>query len=349
MNKESMEVGTVEQEQLRRRKRPGKTVLLLTAVGILVLLAGGYLLGSWLENSGREADSLGDYNDRFRYSAMLKLDGQSYRQKGSVTTLLLMGIDQVSDEERKTPYRSGGQADFLRLLVIDRTEKTVVQIPIDRDTITPIRILTVLGEEDGTREDHISISHSFGDGKEQSGELTRRAVSELFLGARIDFWVAMSMDGIAAFNDMLGGVAVTLEDDLTQFDPAWQPGTTVILSGEQAFNYLHSRMSVGDGSNASRMRRQQAYISEAAKLLQIKAQDDADFVGRLFDSLTPYLSSNIGRANLVNLALLSRDFDRTLREIPGEHGRDADGFTAFYYDKDAVRQMALELLFTPME
>ena len=83
------------------------------------------------------------------------------------------------------------------------------------------------------------------------------------LGESIDFYVAMNMDGISELNDLAGGVTVTLEDDFSSIDPAMTRGTTLTLHGEQAETFVRSRMTVGDGTNASRMERQSVYAGGA--------------------------------------------------------------------------------------
>ena len=85
------------------------------------------------------------------------------------------------------------------------------------------------------------------------------AAGILLLGESIDFYVAMNMDGISELNDLAGGVTVTLEDDFSSIDPAMTKGTTLTLHGDQAETFVRSRMTVGDGTNASRMERQEAF------------------------------------------------------------------------------------------
>lgn len=83
------------------------------------------------------------------------------------------------------------------------------------------------------------------------------------MGESIDFYVAMNMDGISELNDLAGGVTVTLEDDFSSIDPAMTKGTTLTLHGNQAETFVRSRMTVGDGTNASRMECQSVYAGGA--------------------------------------------------------------------------------------
>lgn len=114
-----------------------------------------------------------------------------------------MGIDQASDAAVSNG-RNGGQADFLRLVVIDSEADTVSQIQIDRDTMTPITILGVLGNRSGVRTTQICLAHSFGDRGAESCELTVEAVSNLLLGTQIDDYIAMNLDGVSVLNDWGG-------------------------------------------------------------------------------------------------------------------------------------------------
>lgn len=55
-----------------------------------------------------------------------------------------MGVDH--DTQDSYEYRKAGQADFLRLVVLDDADKTVQQLQIDRDTMTSVTVLGLLGD-----------------------------------------------------------------------------------------------------------------------------------------------------------------------------------------------------------
>ena len=203
------------------------------AVGFAVALVLLYQAGRWLETRNANPEARGDLSQRPVQGETIEVDGVAYRQRTGLTTVLLMGIDRDADVE-PSGSRNGGQADFLRLLVIDANSETVTQVAIDRDTMTPITTLGVLGNRSGVRTAQVSLSHGFGDGGAQSCELTVEAVSNLLLGTEIDFYAAMNLDGISVLNDAVDGVTVTLEDDFSALDPAMTAGTTLTLRGDQA-------------------------------------------------------------------------------------------------------------------
>ena len=122
----------------------------------------------WLEKQNRKPETRGDLRARYE-NETVTINGAVYRRRKNLTTILLLGIDQpAGNANEPDDFHSGGNADFLRLVVIDSAEKTVSQIQIDRDTIVPVSVLNLIGERTGTRLLQIALSHSYGDGKEQS-------------------------------------------------------------------------------------------------------------------------------------------------------------------------------------
>ncbi len=336
-------------EAVKRRRYLRKRDILVIMCVVLLVLIGLYLGAQWLENENANPEPRGDYHLRYE-DEQVTVNGVKYRQKKNLTTILFMGIDQDSGAEPGVSNRNGGQADFLRLIIIDHDEKTLNQVQIDRDTMTPITVLSILGNRSGTRTLQISLSHGYGDGKEQSCQFTVDAVSNLLLNVPINGYIAMNLDGISVLNDSLGGVTVTLADDFSHIASAMTKGTTLTLMGEQAEIFVRSRMSMKVGTNEARMIRQQQYLSKMMDLLHEKVLKDKEFIGTLFDSLSPYLVTNVSRAQMINDAWLARDYERKPLYIPeGTHAVGTDGYMEFHVDEDALEQMVLELFYQKMK
>ncbi len=322
-------------------------VVLLLAAGILLLI-GLYLGGQWLEKRNEKPETSGDHTMRYAYSGLLDYEGATYRRRGNITTVLLMGIDR-DNQSTSVGYRNGGQADFLRLLVLDAGAKKLTQIQIDRDTMTPITVLGVLGDKAGMRTAQVCLSHGFGNGREQSCELTVEAVSNLLCGIPIDFYMSMNLDGISTLNDLLGGVEVTLEDDFSAIDPAMTQGTTLTLMGDQAEYYVRTRMSIGVGTNEARMVRQEQYISKVTELLNAQLSENREFIGTVYDELATYLITNINRGRLINMAWAAKDYERTIVKPEGYHEVGADGFMQFHADEAALQRIIVELFYDKLK
>ena len=69
-------------------------------------------------------------NQAFMDEGIVEWNGERYRKKPALTTLLVAGIDKDGMESAspRVNYRNGGQADFLMLLVIDHGEKQIHQL-----------------------------------------------------------------------------------------------------------------------------------------------------------------------------------------------------------------------------
>lgn len=325
-----------------------KLRILIVAAVLVLLVALAYLGGEWMEKRAEKPETRGDVNlrEQMENAVTVEFDGITYRQRKGLVTILLMGVDKRSTAPAKNSKRNGGQADFLRLLVLDAKQQRIHQLAIDRDTMTPITILGVLGNRTGTRTERISLAHGFGDGKEESCELTVEAVSNLLYNTPIDFYVAMDMDGISELNDWLGGVTVTLEDDFSAIDPAMEKGATVTLQGKQAEVFVRERMSVGVGTNEARMIRQQVFLEKARQLLKQKLAADEKSAENLYDVLIFYLTTNMSRGRMLNEVYASREY--AVGEViqpEGEHSIDSEGFMQFVVDERSLQEAVIRIFY----
>ena len=302
----------------------------------------------WLEKQNRKPETRGDLRARYE-NETVTINGAVYRRRKNLTTILLLGIDQpAGNANEPDDFHSGGNADFLRLVVIDSAEKTVSQIQIDRDTIVPVSVLNLIGERTGTRLLQIALSHSYGDGKEQSCGLTAEAVSRLLLDTPIPYYAALNLDGIAALNDFVGGVTVPIEDDFSQVDPAMEQGTILRLTGRQAEYFVRSRADMPIGTNEARMARQQVYLSRLADMIREKMKADPDYAGAVFDALRPYLVTNMSRSYLADIAYRARDNERLpLIQLPGAHAIGVTGYMEFRPDEEALSRIITEVFYQP--
>ena len=324
---------------------------LLAALCALAALGAALYLGTRaLEASARREEPRGDLTARFIPAPTVLWQGASYAPRKRLTSLLLLGVDRPSDAAQSaTPYRNGGQADFLMLLVVDHEQKRITPIQIDRDTLAQVTTLGVLGNVTGMRSMQICLSHGFGDGGITSAALTRDAVQRLLLGADVSFTLAMNLDGIAVLNDALGGVPVTLLDDFTALDPAMRPGVTLTLRGKQAEYFVRNRRGIGVGTNASRNVRQQVYwqgLSDALAAYMAR-NGGADALDALLDTLQPYLVTDIPRGRLINEAWSAREYTRSAPVQPqGTYALDAEGFVAFTPDADSLMRLVMDTFFS---
>ena len=333
---------------MNTQEHKNKTAL-HAAAALLVILAAVLVLyfgGSWLEKKAEKPESRTQLPQADQDT--VEVDGVTYRKKNRLTTILVMGVDH--DTQDSYEYRKAGQADFLQLVVLDKENKTVQQLQIDRDTMTPVTVLGLLGDRYEPVTEQICLGYAFGDGRESSCEVTVEAVENLLGGQTIDQYLAMGLDGISTLNDLAGGVTVTLEDDFSAIDPAMTKGTTLTLQGDQAETYVRTRRSIGVGTNEARMVRQEAYIKQLSVQLDEKLQQSQSFASEAYDALQPYLTTSMAKGQLVNEAWAAKDYTRLDTIKPdGTYQIGEDGFMEFYPDADALQQAVLQLFYEKVE
>lgn len=330
----------------RRDKRKMLIGWCAGAAALVLCLAAAYIAGQRFEKAGR-TQAYGDLNGRFQEQPIVTYDGVEYQRRAGLESYLFMGIDRR--EGQTDGYRSGGQCDFLMVVVLDRQNKMVRRIQIDRDTMAEITVLGVLGNNLGTNTHQICLAHGFGDGAAQSCGFAVEAVERLLCGVEMDGYVSMELDGIVALNDLLGGVTVTVEDDFSAFDPAMTPGSTLTLQGRQAELFVRYRMEIGDGTNAARMVRQQQYLANAFDQIALRLKEDAGFAAALFDGMQPYLLSDLTRGRMINEANRAAKYDiEPMRTLEGEHTIGEDGFVEFHADGEALVRLVLDVFYTPL-
>lgn len=322
-------------------KRGLRTVLLLAVCAVLVM--GLFMVGRqiWLN---QQPELAGDTVTRSAYASSIEYEGETYKLRSNLTAVLVLGVDKRAYAE-EGDFRSGGQSDFIRLVVMDPNNKQLIQIPIDRDTMASIPVVGVLGDRIGTRTMQICLAHGYGDGREESCKMAAEAVSNLLGGFPIDYYVSMSMDGISALNDLMGGVTVTLEDDFTAFDPTMTKGTTLTLKGMQAEYYVRGRKQVNVSTNAARMDRQEQYLTKLAAKLVERVSKDQNFIGTLFDEMEPYLVTNLKRGRIINMAWAAKDYTRLTIKPEGSHVIGERGYMEFHVDEAALRRTIVETFY----
>lgn len=319
--------------------------LVLSIVCVALLLVAAMFAGDYLQNSVFNVQEVrGDLSSLNSDLRKVEYNGETYAYNDTLTTILFMGIDKTTEQlKASSGFRNGGQADFLGLMVIDAQKKTVGWLPIDRDSMTQITVLGVLGNPAGTRTSQICLSHGFGDGGETSSELTVQAVETMLYGMQVDFYISLDLRGIETVNDLVGGIAVTLEDDFSALDPTMLKGATITLQGKQAEYYVRSRMTIGDGSNQARMKRQASYLGLLKERVAEMLNEDSAFINRLYDTMDPYMVTNMKRGRLVNEANKAQKYQQLPDFIiKGEHTMGADGFVEFHIDQASLEALVVD-------
>jgi len=274
------------------KSKRGKIIFLIVDLVLLILLAAAVYFAQTEKNEIPETqDDVDSYYARF-----IEHDGQVYPVKRGIQTLLLIGKDAmegrrpVSDVET---FYNDDLADFLLVLAFDHENKTVTPLEINRDTMCDVPWLSVNGLVGGYARLQVTMAHIFGTGKQDSTKNVVTAVQSLLHGAPIDHYFTFSMDTVPIINDLVGGVTVTLEDDVPSLGPDYVKGNTITLRGNEALRFVRARdVSVID-SNVSRMGHQRLYMNAFINQAGAKLKQDQDFILRAYDKVERFLITDL--------------------------------------------------------
>lgn len=327
-------------------KKKGLYIVLAAALAVIV----GVVLLVTGQSSGRQDDGQGGgktVEDMLGSGGLqpLTLDGVTYTPRKNIASYLLMGVDHDGEVAHYTNY-FGGQADTLLLVVVDKAQQSYAILQLNRDTMCMVDFVDTEGKPLNQQQQmQLALSHSMGTGMEDSCENTVRAVSALLYGVTIDGYAAFNMDSMSLINDAVGGVTITIEDDFSQCDPSLVMGETITLDGKQAYHYLRGRMSVGDGENTSRMRRQRTYMTAFMKKAQELVAEDSGMANTLYKTLTPYMVTDLSGKDVSTLLETSRSY--TFQGVMSPEGTvNSEGkLVEFYVDEASLRSLVLSLYY----
>lgn len=269
------------------------------------------------------------------------IDGVAYLPRSDVKNYLLIGVDA------KGEIHGGGvaQADSILLLSVNKTDKTYKMIAINRDTMTKIAVCDIFGNKVGERVEQLALSHAYGSSFEASNfqkcKNTVNAVSDLLYGVKFVNYMSMTTDAVSILVDTLGGVEVTVPEDMTMVDDRLVMGEIVLLDGELAVKFIGARGGLEVPDNISRMERQKLfldafmdklgsmYISEQVLMDcydKIDAFTVTDSGIEIFDEMSAYLSeyTNLGMSTLEGEA------------VKGEK------FMEFYVDEVSLKELVID-------
>lgn len=319
----------------RERKRPKvlKGILMVALYGAVFLTL--FLIARSFDAPEPEP-AYGSLEGRFDSDITMSLDGKTlFYRENEITNYLLIGIDR--EKLVVTDYQSGGQADFILIISIDRRSRTITPVMIDRDAMTEVTTYGIFGNVAGKRRMQVCLAQAFSGSGVTGSRNTAEAVSGLLGNIRIHRYLLLDLDGIAILNDAVGGVQVTLEDDLTALSPVLKKGDTVVLRGDLAEHFVRGRTTVADGTNASRMTRQQTYIEAFLKTVTARLDADSSFIAEVFDDLGSHLETDTDKQLLINDVNTYKNYAwQDLVLLPGTHTIGEDGFAEFWIDEKAA-------------
>ena len=320
-------------------KRKTKQNLFLIGVAILVI---GVILFFVLRDKDESYSS--DFQESNREDTIV-YGGKEYRYNEHLSNYVFMGVDTREPITEYETREEAGRADAIFLLSYDRVKKTVKCISIPRDTMTNVRMIAPDGTDLGTSVEHINMQYAFGDGKDESCRLVKEAVSALLYDIPIQGYCSLNMDGIAAAVEVLGSVEMVLADNsLEAVNAEYVKGAKITVTKENAEQIIRHRDTDVSQSAIARTNRQKELMKAVSDCAREKSTQDADFIVDMYESLKPYMVSNIGNDVLADLLEAKFDSENGVIDIPGE-GVEGELYDEYHIDETSLYELVLQMFY----
>lgn len=281
----------------------------------------------------------------------IKYKNQIYAYNEDILTFLFMGIDKQEETVQEMPEgMDGGQADALFLLVLNPHKKEMNLIGINRNTMTQVDMYSDTGGYIDTVTAQICVQHGFGNGVEESCVYQKEAVSRLFYGLPIHGYAAINLSAVALLNDAVGGVNVTVLEDMTSESPLLKEGKQVHLEGEDALTYVRWRDTDAFASADRRLERQMQYLEGFVEKAKISVGEDIFNIARLYRTASPAMVTDVTADKAVYLASQALNYRGGSNNFYVLEGETVMGeqFEEYYIDETALYEMILEIFYEPV-
>lgn len=270
-------------------------------------------------------------------------NGEAYKYNYNLKNILFMGIDNNAEIELENMPGTGGQADCIMILSVDRENKTTKVLQISRDSMTDVDIYDTSGNHYTTIKAQLATQYAYGNGAKNSCWAMKKTVSELLYELPIDGYVAMDIAAVSKINDALGGVTITVPEDYTSIDPAFIKGETITLDGEQAERYVRHRDITIIGDNKLRMQRQTQYIPALFETFKNKIEDTKEEIERLYSEISPYVVTDLTVDEMTSMLEYSWDAEN-VTFVEGESVAGEE-FEEFYVDDKKLQEIIMKMFY----
>lgn len=315
-------------------------IVVLLGIACAILIAA---VGLTVAKDKKQEDAPAEEEER--QTSYITYNGQKYKLDANVRTVLFMGIDKEAKADIGGTPGTNGQADSLNLLILNKESGKGQILQISRDSMVNLEIYGVKGEKVRKMEGQICLQYAYGDGESKSCRLTSDRVSELLGNIKIDSYIALTLDGVIAAADALGGVTLTVPEDYTAIDPAFTAGATVTLKGEQAEKYVRSRDTSLLDSNNQRMKRQSQFMN--ALIVQLKKSGETQSAAAynlMYNLMKPFMETNLTADGMKEIS--EYEYAEDTITLPGEV-IEKDGYAEYIVDTESLKEIVIDQFYVP--
>ena len=335
-----------------RRRRIRRALIIAACIPLaLILIAASAvgvlsLIGRMQVHEDTPGVRINPYSVTYDEGKTVEYNGQTYALNEDIVTIAAIGLDREEFGLREDKIGTAGQADMILIAAMDLRTGLVRSLMIPRDTMVDVDQYTTTGEYVGVDRMQICLSFAYGDGRETSSNNVLTSVQRVLYGIPVSLYGVLDLDGIAALNDAIGGVSVTLQAPYGDH----YTGDRITLRGDEAEAFVRSRELTILESDTYRRARQVQYLRAFTDKAVDAAVKDIGVVGKLYNAAMEYAFTNVSLSRVMYLAttMLSKGVDVADPIVLAGQIREGDPYSEYILDEQAVFESVLEVFYTPV-
>lgn len=276
----------------------------------------------------------------------IRYGGKLYRYNSDITTFLLLGIDSQQPENTDGTCNVDAFSDVIMLAAVDFRNRQISLLTLSRDTMCEFQRLNPDGSERDWATGQLALTFSYGDGALKSCEITKNAVSQALSDLPIQSCSALYLDGLRRLTDAVGGVTVTVLEDLSYGYASMQPGAEVTLDGAMAEHYIRARERTEEG-NLKRMERQKQFFTALMKKVLASVKERPASILDLYGKISSDVVTDLETGDILYLATEASGMriDTNIRNVPGTVMSDENGFVQYDLDEAGLLELLLDVYY----
>lgn len=340
-----------ERKQIFPHKKIWVRVCLFLVVFIVVVVSAFFVIRAnsekRLKSEARKNSAANTTETETKKAYDLEYEGKKYAYKEDIINILCLGIDKELEMNQARETGSMGLADAIFILSIDTKENRMRVIAIPRDTIVPIKILDTDGNNMGTEKKQITLQFAYGKTAEESGKLMVDTVSQVMYKLPIQRYCAINFQALPVMNDAIGGVEVTVLEDMTWWRAEFTEGNTLLLKGDVALDYVRQRNEYVQASSMSRIERQKQYLMAFAAKAKEAVKQDLTIPVTLFQSIQSNMTTDVKLDEITYLSteLLETNFSsEDVFMVPGDVVMGAE-YEEYHVNEEALKKIIVEVFY----
>lgn len=313
-------------------------------IGMILLVFVLFFVGSYVSGKSKLSKNILQQQE---YKT-ITYQGTEYQYKDNMINVLCLGIDKEEKMAvRNDVDNSIGQADAIFLVSLDLETNDLQIISVPRDTMVTLQMYDSRLNYMGTRPGQITLQYAYADGMEKSSRLMVEQVSALLGGIPINAYVSINVHSLWTLNAAVGGVDITMDEDYTEFNPAFEKGATVHLTEKLLENFIRGRDCNESGSSHERVTRQKKYMLAFFEQAKKELKQDVTLPIRLLDVLEEDMDTDVSLDEVFYLILngLQCSFsEENMRSLPGEIVK-GEKYEEYHLKEDAVQELIIKLFY----